>query len=91
MWSVLNICKYKLSNVTSGLFPKSNHILEFFHKVFNTRSTPIGVKGGEWWVVTKWWAFLIQKFIIWPNAVNSGFFQPTYHKIHAQSHQPVLW
>ena len=44
-----------------------------FHKVVNTTSIPIGVEGGGWWGITKWWDPLIQSFL-WPAGPNSGCF-----------------
>ena len=46
-----------------------------FHKVVNTTSSPIGVKGGGWWGATKWQDPPIQKLFYGQNGFNSDCFQ----------------
>ena len=52
-----------------------------FHKVVNTTSISIGVKGGGWWGATKWQEVLIQKHFYGQMALIQAVFSSTRLKM----------
>ena len=52
-----------------------------FHKVVNTTSIPIEVKGGGWWGATKWQEVPIQKLFYGQMASIQAVFSSTRLKM----------